>query len=478
MAVPGAPVFGPGAGDSTSAQVVDLRHARADRSRTGPSPTGAADSRLVRLFEFEAALRRCETVKALAYRLVNGVLPVVGASQAAIVERRGNKLDLTLVSSLAQIDRKAPLALWLQVALRNACYSDAGDGKPAESQLDASTAPGAPYPFSHAVALPLTDRRTGKAFAYLCLLSPSPIPAENAALAGRIADTASHAWLAHGGGVSPARWRPGRKALAISAAALLAAMMIPVPLTILSPAEVTPFGPAVISAPLAGVIKTIRVTPNEKVAPGQLLVELDTTELRNRSEIAGKTKIVAAARLRRIEQDSLRGVEGARELVTARSELALAEAEQAFALEMLTLSQIRAPGPGLAVFADREALTGKPVSTGERIMKIADPARTWLRIDVSVADSIALGEARHGRLFLDANPLDPVAFEVESASYLATQNAEGHLAYSVFARWRDASSPAPRIGLRGIAQLSGSRIPLGFFLFRRPLSALRQWTGL
>jgi hypothetical protein len=35
-----------------------------------------------------------------------------------------------------------------------------------------------------------------------------------------------------------------------------------------------------------------------------------------------------------------------------------------------------------------------------------------------------------------------------------------------------------RLGLRGSARLDGQEVSLGYFLLRRPISAVRQWLGL
>ena len=36
----------------------------------------------------------------------------------------------------------------------------------------------------------------------------------------------------------------------------------------------------------------------------------------------------------------------------------------------------------------------------------------------------------------------------------------------------------PRLGVRGTAQVAGDDVPLALYLFRRPLTVARQWTGL
>ncbi len=52
------------------------------------------------------------------------------------------------------------------------------------------------------------------------------------------------------------------------------------------------------------------------------------------------------------------------------------------------------------------------------------------------------------------------------------------LAFRVIADLAATDTPPPRLGARGTAQLFGDRVPLGFYLFRRPISALRQRIGL
>jgi len=67
---------------------------------------------------------------------------------------------------------------------------------------------------------------------------------------------------------------------------------------------------------------------------------------------------------------------------------------------------------------------------------------------------------------------------VEYASYHATPTASQVLAYKVSVALNEAEDEIPRIGLQGTAQLYGNYVPLAFFLFRRPLSAVRQYLGI
>ena len=109
-------------------------------------------------------------------------------------------------------------------------------------------------------------------------------------------------------------------------------------------------------------------------------------------------------------------------------------------------------------------------------MLIADPARIKVHVGLAVEDSIALENGAEIRLFLDADPLNPLRARIEHASYHAEPLPDGRLAYRVHAG--PESGAAARIGLRGTAQLFSEDVPLYFFLLRRPIAAVPQALGV
>ena len=101
-----------------------------------------------------------------------------------------------------------------------------------------------------------------------------------------------------------------------------------------------------------------------------------------------------------------------------------------------------------------------------------------ISINLPVADAIVLENGTRVRLFLDADPLKSLEATLTSSSYHARPDDENILSYQVIAQFRSKEkSGVPRIGLRGTAQLFGSDVSLGYFLFRKPLSVVRQWIG-
>ena len=61
-------------------------------------------------------------------------------------------------------------------------------------------------------------------------------------------------------------------------------------------------------------------------------------------------------------------------------------------------------------------------------------------------------------------------------SYEPQVTAAGNLAFQLKARL-DAAGAAPRVGLKGTGKIYGKRVLLISYLLRRPISALRRFTG-
>jgi hypothetical protein len=66
---------------------------------------------------------------------------------------------------------------------------------------------------------------------------------------------------------------------------------------------------------------------------------------------------------------------------------------------------------------------------------------------------------------------------VVQASYETGMSAEGHPAYIVKAAFAAGEVP-PRLGLKGMAKIYAERVPLIYYLLRRPLRAMRYALGL
>ncbi len=441
-----------------------------------------AQSGLLALLRVEADARAASSERDLSFLMANETRKLVRSRQVFVLSGRAGAMQTSAVSSLAAVDRTAPLIGWVEsmvnVAIAAGETADAVMLEADAHSATAAAAPGAAYPFRAMTALPLRHR-SGELLGAVVLAREQPWTEQDLAVGKRLANTYAHAWSALAGPKRSRPWRSwSRRKIAAGAAVLAALALVPVPLSAIAPAEVVARGALVVATPIDGVIDTITVEPNQVVKQGDVLARLADTTLKNRLEIAEREVTVADARLKQSTQMAFSDPRGMHELGIARAELALKMAERNYARDMLDQSVVRAARGGTAVFADKRELTGKPVAVGERIMEIADPSAVELKIELPVADAIALKPGARVIAFLDSDPLRPFAGKIDRSDYKARPGEGDIAAFRVIASFAAGDRPSPRLGVRGTAQISGDDVPLGFFLFRRPIAAARQWTGL
>ena len=455
--------------------------ARAGERRGKPSSVRETDVANA-LLNLEREIRKAETEAELGYLMVNGSRVAVQYRQALLLMRSGAKKHRVVsVSSLSAIDRNSTFSRWIERLAAQKLegennakvlsfdvreYSDADD-------IDASS-----YPFGQIALLPL-QLRDGTVFAHLMFTRESAWDERSLVAAARLCETFSHAWEALIGPARTKRKLRSKSLLwALLAIGVVGAGFYPLPLSVLAPAEVTPADPFVVAAPIDGTIETIAVDPNTNVKSGDLLFTYTDTDLRNRVELAGQAVSVAEARYQQNLRTSFSDPKAKRELSIAQSELSLKASEYDYAQELLGKAKVMAGATGLVIFSDKDTWTGRPVSTGERIMRIADPSKVEVTINLPVADSIILQTGAPVELYLDSNPLKPVQAKMTSASFHAQPDGAGVLSYRVRAQFLNEEVDAlPRIGLRGTAKVYGEEVSLAYYLMRKPLSAVRQWTG-
>jgi len=435
------------------------------------------------LLQLEALARKAESVKALQFLVVNETRRLVSYRQAFLftcrtVSRRRWRVEAA--SSVPVIARDAPFIRWLE-SLADSLFTSGPEGS--LQRLDAETAPEKlrqvwndySLPFALWCPLRLPD---GVVIGGLWLARETPWQENEATLVKRLTETYAHAWAALAGRKNiPGDSRVRRLAAWAIVAGLIALMFVPVRLSTLAPVEVVAKDPVVVSAPIDGVIEEVLVPPNTHVAKGDVIFRYEDTRLRSNFEVAEKSLEVAMSEYRKASQGAFRDEDSKAQVALLKAQAELKAAELDYARELLKQVEVTALMDGLLLYGDKAEWVGRPVVTGERIMHIADPDRIKLRINLPVADAIILSENAEVEVYLDIDPLKSLPARVTHASYNASLTPEKVLAYNVDAEFLDAGVNV-RIGLQGTAKIYGGKVSLFFYLFRRPVSALRQFTGL
>lgn len=267
-------------------------------------------------------------------------------------------------------------------------------------------------------------------------------------------------------------WKQRRFNLAIG---LFAVALFPVRLTVLAPGELVPANPAVIRAPLDGVVGSFSVRPNETVKSGQLLFDFDQAPLASRYEVASQSLATAEAEYRQFAQLALNDSKSKAQLAVVQGKIGERKAEAEFLRGQLERSRVLAPRDGIALFDDPTEWIGKPVVTGERIMRIAAPDDVEVEAWLPVGDAVPLEPGAAVTLYLNASPLSPVSAAVRYAAHDAVERPDGSYAYRVRATLDGTTGH--RVGLKGTAKLHGGWVPFAYWILRRPAAAVRQAIG-
>ncbi len=450
-----------------------------DAADGAPQRSSTETAALLKVLQLDADLRRVESERELIYYLANETRSVLGFRQAFVLRKRRN-WSLEAVSSVTNFDRNAPINRQIRQLVSN--LSKGPDvGKVQRLRLDADDRLDAlcQHMFLNAVWMPLKTRQ-GRIFAVLLVLHENEWSEGAVPLLERVAEAGAHAWWAlRGRALTRRRWLPGRIVMPIVLLFLLAAGFWQAPLTVLAPVEVSGRHSVTVSAPMEGVVDSIEVTPNQRVMAGTVLARLEDTELRNALAIAERKVTVAGARLAQLQNASFADRTAARELKVAEAELALAQSERELAEERLARTEIVTKTDGIAVFDNPQALTGRPVSVGDKLMEVVSPDSLEFTIRLPVIDNIALDEGSKVRVFLDGDPLNPIEATLSRTSYRAATQPDGSFAYTLTARMQgDAELRQVRIGAYGTSQLYGEHHSIHYIVFRRPLSWLRQTFGV
>jgi hypothetical protein len=447
-----------------------------------PTDNAAQVRRLTALLQLEIEARRADDPTTLGFVIVNETQRVLPYASAFFWRARDGAPRIEAISAISSVDRDTPFVRWMgelarvmaEGPRRRKIHEVVADVLPEGAKREEW---GRWIATGRVLWLPFPAK--GGAGSGLILVRPDAWREADLVVGEHIADLFAHAERALGAPRKRAaglrRWR--RAALLYGLPALLAAvLLLPVHISAIAPAEVIARDSTVVTAPFKGVIKSIEVRPSAAVAQGQVLFTLDDTEIRTKHEVAQRARDLTRAELLRASQKAFTSNESKAEIELLRVRLELRQTEIDYYAMLLRQLKVAAPRDGVAVFSDPNDWIGRPVEIGQKVMSIADPSRTRLQIWLPVADAINLAPGAEVSFFMHVAPLRPLAARLVETSYEAETSPAQVLAYRLRADFA-ATADAARLGLNGSAKLYGERVTLFYYIFRRPIAALRQTFG-
>jgi len=444
---------------------------------------------LLQLLEISRRAWAARSAEELAFLVVNDSRGLCTYRQAALWLADGG---VETLSGVVQPEANAPYVQWLD---RVCSFLHGAHGKAAvvtAAQLPAALAgEWAEWLPPRGLWLPFARAQEHSAAGGLFLAADLTWPEERIALMEEWTDIWHNAWSAR---ARPSTWSWPRvkhalvDALAARsdlpwwkqrrvriAAAVVAVAVFPVRLSVLAPGELVPADPAVIRAPVDGVLGQFHVHPNEIVKAGQDLFNFDETPIAARREVAAEGLATAQAEYRQYAQQAVSDLKSKAQLAIQLGKIEEKRAEADYLENQLKRSRVTAPRDGIALFDDPSEWIGRPVQTGERIMRIAALGDVEVEAWLPIGDAIPLPENARISLYLAARPLSSLSAQVRYMAHDATPRPDGSYAYRVRARLDKSNDQ--RVGLKGTARISGGWVPMIYWMLRRPLATIRQTLG-
>ena len=204
---------------------------------------------------------------------------------------------------------------------------------------------------------------------------------------------------------------------------------------------------------------------------------LEDIDLLNEFNLAKQSLQVAEKELLRARQSSFTDNEQKSRLAELVAQVDLRRAELKSTERKLKNSKIYSEKQGVVIVDRKSDWQGKPVAVGEKILTIADPNNIEFLIWLPVKDSIVIKENAETTIFLDINPISPYKGKLLRSTYEPELSPEEILSYKLVSSF-DGNKDTPRIGLRGTAKVYGYRVTLFYYLFRKPITFVRQLIGV
>ncbi len=389
------------------------------------------------------------------------------------ISNSSSSISLKTISGMAKLDENSPYALWLKTLIRKNISSQAekitaiprdGDGE---------------WTSNHNYLVVFRDSESG-VLGGLWIENDKPLGDPQIELLNEISDCYAHSLslikLRQKGKMMASIMGMGRyKKLIIAALVIL--FFFPVRLSVTAPAEIVARDAVVITMPYDGVLETIDVSPSDNVAEGDIIAMMDKTIIQTELDKTTQALKAAQASLSRAGMESLRSDEKKQDLMELRADIAKKKIDRDYARTRFENTDIIAPVGGVAIFSDKSALEGRALSTGEKIMTIADPSKQEVLIRIPAQSLLPIEDEQPISFYVNTQPFKGYDATISSIGYEASPDPDGLLTYKVRAQL-DNNANDLRIGWKGTAKIKSHWSVFGYALLRRPLIAVRNLTGL
>jgi len=438
--------------------------------------------KIARLISLEKKTREAKSKDELNFIVVNETREIIDYTTSFLLLKSAtDKFHINAISDIASIDRTAPLVTFVESIINHKTKKDLKEIESIDlEQFSKKIKKQKPKNIpQYLLCIPIFSPQRGLQ-GYLLLARNKNFNDNENELVQHLSRTYGHAYNTFLANFSIKNFLnknfTGKKRwIAISVFILI--FLFPVRMTSTAPVEVVAKNPFLITSPFDGVVKKIIANNNDQTKPGDLLVLLEDIDLSNEFNLAKQSLQVAEKELLRTRQSSFTDNEQKSRLAELVAQVDLKRVELKSAERKLKNSKIYSEKKGVVIVDRKSDWQGKPVAVGEKILTIADPNNIEFLIWLPVKDSIVINQDANTNIFLDINPMSSYKGNIIRSTYEPELSPEEVLSYKLISSFK-GNRDTPRIGLRGTAKVYGNRTILFYYLFRKPITFIRQLIGI
>lgn len=248
---------------------------------------------------------------------------------------------------------------------------------------------------------------------------------------------------------------------------------------IVAPCEIVPENPVSVTAEIDGVIEDVKVTPGIRIKKGDLLVEFTDDIFQEEFNAARQQVKITLSELRRAQAEAVTDAQARSHLLALENQLKKDQTRLSIAKYRIDRSRIYANENGVVMMNDPHEWEGKPVMTGERIMLLIEPDVNKIQIYLPLNDKINFPDNAQVKIVLNTDSAVSRSAHLTYLSEHTTISPTGIPCFLAEAKFDAAdNSSSMRMGVQGTAIIFGQKVPLGYWLIRRPLAAVRNFFGI
>ena len=438
--------------------------------------------KIARLISLEKKTREAKSKDELNFIVVNETREIIDYTTSFLLLKSAtDKFHINAISDIASIDRTAPLVTFVESILnhktkKNLKEIESIDLEQFSKKIKKQKPKNIPQ---YLLCIPIFSPQRGLQ-GYLLLARNKNFNDNENELVQHLSRTYGHAYNTFLTNFSIKNFLKknftGKKRW-ITISVIILIFLFPVRMTSTAPVEVVAKNPFLITSPFDGVVKKIIANNNDQTKPGDLLVLLEDIDLSNEFNLAKQSLQVAEKELLRTRQSSFTDNEQKSRLAELVAQVDLKRVELKSAERKLKNSKIYSEKKGVVIVDRKSDWQGKPVAVGEKILTIADPNNIEFLIWLPVKDSIVINQDANTNIFLDINPMSSYKGNIIRSTYEPELSPEEVLSYKLISSFK-GNRDTPRIGLRGTAKVYGNRTILFYYLFRKPITFIRQLIGI